>query len=227
MNLEAKLARMGVESNVLRESAIMLKVCNDWPGEAFTEELVSARYWSDFSSNAKAAAAELVRVKDMGEAEEKLAELIESLGVKKVVAVGGEELPALNHLYDELAEKTELYRDKFDIARQAPKADLGISVAEFGVGETGSVCVDTYAYESRVVGMLPPVHVVFLNPAYTVKDVETAFEVIEKVYDTGYMGFITGPSRTADIERVLSLGVHGPSRFIIMAVEQGLEGQVH
>ena len=205
----------------------MLKVCNDWPREAFTDELVSGKYWNEFSVNAKAAATELWRVPDMLEAQRKLEELIESLAVKKVVAVGGGELPALGHLYDELAKKTELYTDKFDIARQAPQADLGISVAEFGVGETGSVCVDTYAFESRVVGMLPPVHVVFLDPAYTVRDVETAFEVIEKVFKSGYMGFITGPSRTADIERVLSLGVHGPSRFIIMAVEQGLERQVH
>lgn len=218
---------MDVESNVLGECAVMLKVCNDWPREAFTDELVSGKYWNDFSVNAKAAAAELWRVPDMLEARRKLEELIESLAVKKVVAVGGEELPALSHLYDELARKTELYTDKFDIARQAPQADLGISVAEFGVGETGSVCVDTYAFESRVVGMLPPVHVIFLDPAYTVRDVETAFEVIEKVFKSGYMGFITGPSRTADIERVLSLGVHGPSRFIIMAVEQGLERQVH
>ncbi|WP_029545366.1 lactate utilization protein [Selenomonas sp. AB3002] len=205
----------------------MLKVCNDWPREAFTDELVSGKYWNDFSVNAKAAAAELWRVPDMLEARRKLEELIESLAVKKVVAVGGGELPALDYLYDELAKRTELYTDKFDIARQAPQADLGISVAEFGVGETGSVCVDTYAFESRVVGMLPPVHVVFLDPAYMVRDVETAFEVIEKVFKSGYMGFITGPSRTADIERVLSLGVHGPSRFIIMAVEQGLERQVH
>lgn len=205
----------------------MLKVCNDWPREAFTDELVSGKYWQDFSVNAKAASAELWRVKDMAEARERLEGLMEELGVKKTVAVGGEELPALGHLYDELADSWELYTDKFDIARQAPQADLGISVAEFGVGETGSVCVDTYAFESRVVGMLPPVHVVFLDPAYMVKDVEKAFEVIAKVYKEGYMGFITGPSRTADIERVLSLGVHGPSRFIVMAVEQGLERQVH
>ena len=205
----------------------MLKVCNDWPREAFTDELVSGKYWQDFSVNAKAASAELWRVKDMAEARERLEGLMEELGVKKTGAVGGEELPALGHLYDELADSWELYTDKFDIARQAPQADLGISVAEFGVGETGSVCVDTYAFESRVVGMLPPVHVVFLDPAYMVKDVEKAFEVIAKVYKEGYMGFITGPSRTADIERVLSLGVHGPSRFIVMAVEQGLERQVH
>ena len=219
---------MGVESDVLGESAIMLKVCNDWPREAFTEELVSGKYWQDFTVNAKAASAELWRVKDMAEARERLEGLMKSLKVKKTVAVGGEELPSLNYLYDELSQAGhEIYTDKFDIARQASQADLGISVAEFGVGEMGSVCVDTYAFESRVVGMLPPVHVVFLDPAYMVKDVETAFEVIAKVYKEGYMGFITGPSRTADIERVLSLGVHGPSRFIVMAVEQGLERQVH
>ena len=39
-----------------------------------------------------------------------------------------------------------------------------------------------------------------------------------KVFKKGYLGFITGPSRTADIERVLSLGVHGPHRFFIVAI---------
>jgi L-lactate dehydrogenase complex protein LldG len=102
---------------------------------------------------------------------------------------------------------------------------LGISTAEFGVGESGSVCVDTASYESRVTGMLPPTHIVFLQADHMVKNIDTAFRVISKVYKKGYMGFITGPSRTADIERVLSLGVHGPGRFIVIAVDEPAQGR--
>ena len=43
---------------------------------------------------------------------------------------------------------------------------------------------------------------------------QDAFDVLAKVFWKGYSGFVTGPSRTSDIERVLTLGVHGPSRFI-------------
>ena len=209
----------------------MEKVCKNWPAEAFDDALVNASYWGAFEENAKAASAEIVRVRNYAEAQAKVDELIHSLKAKKVVAVGGDENPALRSLYKGIgSNETTVYTEKFAIAENAPTADLGISCAEFGVGETGSVCVDTYSYEARVVGMLPPVHVIFLNAAHTVRDVTTAFQVISRVFHRGYMGFITGPSRTADIERVLSLGVHGPSRFIIMAIDDVSDvsdGRVH
>ena len=93
-------------------------------------------------------------------------------------------------------------------------------------GETGGVCVDTYSYEARVTGMLPPVHAVYINANYMTENLTTALKIISRVYKRGYVGFITGPSRTADIERVLTLGVHGPSRFFVIAIEnmEGSEG---
>ena len=179
----------------------MEKVCKNWPAEAFDDALVNASYWGAFEENAKAASAEIVRVRNYAEAQAKVDELIHSLKAKKVVAVGGDENPALRSLYKGIgSNETTVYTEKFAIAENAPTADLGI---------------------------LPPVHVVFLNAAHTVRDVTTAFQVISRVFHRGYMGFITGPSRTADIERVLSLGVHGPSRFIIMAIEDVSDGRVH
>ena len=206
----------------------MEKVCRDWSAKAFDDQLVNGSYWDEFVRNAEAASAEVLRVADMAEAGQALRRLAEEVGAARIVAVGGAEDPALQQVYAGLAQDGRaVYTDKFDIAEQAPTADMGISTAEFGIGETGSVCVDTYSYEARVVGMLPPVHVVFLNPVHTVKNVRTAFQVIRRVFDRGYMGFITGPSRTADIERVLSLGVHGPGRFIILAVDRSAERRSH
>ena len=220
MNLQVKL--------FLKEDLLMEKVCQDWSKEAFDDKLVNASYWDEFARNAETASAEIIRVANMASAARELQRISDELGAHNILAVGGAENPALQQVYDQLAESgPTVYTDKFDIAEHAPTADLGISTAEFGVGETGSVCVDTFSYESRVTGMLPPVHVVFMNSAHTVKNVRTAFEVISRVFHQGYMGFITGPSRTADIERVLSLGVHGPGRFIILAVDEDFEGRKH
>ena len=67
--------------------------------------------------------------------------------------------------------------------------------------------------------MLPYTNIVFVPAKYAVKDMSVACEIIGKVFKDGYCGFVTGPSRTADIERVLSLGVHGPNYLFIIAVE--------
>lgn len=198
----------------------MKKVCQNWAVEAFDDELVNASHWEAFEQNAKAASAEIIHVKDLPAAKTAIADLIVSLQAKSVIATGDDTLPALTSVYKDIETMgTLIYTDKFAIAEHAPTADLGISTAEFAVGETGSVCVDAYSYEARVVGMLPPSHIIILNKNHTVKNVTTAFQVISRVFKRGYMGFITGPSRTADIERVLSLGVHGPSRFFIIAVD--------
>lgn len=202
----------------------MEKVCQNWPKEAFDDALVNGDSWKEFEENAKAAAAEIYRLPDMSSVKEKVEELMKELEVNKTVAVGGDEYPALAKLYSELnADGNKVITDKFEIAEEVPTADLGISTAEFCIGETGSLCVDNYSYEARVTSMMPITNLVFVNANYTTKDVDTAFKVITKVFKKGYMGFVTGPSRTADIERVLSLGVHGPNRLIIFAMEKGLE----
>lgn len=206
----------------------MKKVCKNWVTNAFDDNLVNSSYWPEFEENATAASAEIIHAKDIQAAQTAILDLINTLNVNKIIAANDETSPELTMLYKNLEVMgKEIYTNKFDIAEHAPTADLGISTAEFGIGETGSVCVDNYSYEARVVGMLPPNHIIILNANHTVKNVTTAFQVISRVFKRGYMGFITGPSRTADIERVLSLGVHGPSRFFIIAIDEMQNGRVH
>ena len=206
----------------------MEKVCRDWAKQAFGEGLVKAEYWNDFETNAKTAAAEVFRVKNFAEGEAKLQELLKEYADRTgggIMAVGGEENPALKGIYDRIAQSgAAVYTDKFDIYEHRATADIGISTAEFCVAETGSLCVDNYSYEARVATMLPYVNIVFVNANYVVENVSVACKIIGRVFDKGYLGFVTGPSRTADIERVLSLGVHGPNKLLIIAVEDFEEG---
>ncbi|MEK7814753.1 MAG: lactate utilization protein [Chloroflexota bacterium] len=95
-------------------------------------------------------------------------------------------------------------------------ADLGITGADYAVAETGSVVVLPRRGLSRLVSVLPPVHVALVRPQEVVATLDDVFLLRRLEYyrnggDMGsYLNFITGPSRTADIEQTLVVGVHGP-----------------
>jgi L-lactate dehydrogenase complex protein LldG len=201
----------------------MKKVCENWE-QALSATKFGPEYFEEFEKRAKQAAAEIFRVKTAAEAKEIIINLVKFTNAKKIVSVYNP-LQHASGINEELKVMgVENYTDKCDIAAHAETADIGISGVEFGVAETGSVCQDAYAVESRLVSTLPPIHVVFLNSNLIVPGVEDAFTVFSTTYDRGYLSLITGPSRTADIERVLTIGVHGPSRFIIIAVDEPVIG---
>ncbi len=203
----------------------MKKVCENWEPVLQTTTY-GAEYFAEFEARAKQASAEIFRVKTAGEAKEIIMNLIKFTNAKKVVSVDNA-LQQDSGVNDEIRSAgIALYTAQADIAEHAETADIGISGVEFGVAETGSVCQDAYAIESRLVSMLPPIHVVFLPSSRIVPGVEQAFDIFSQVFHRGYLSFITGPSRTADIERVLTIGVHGPSRFIIIAVDEPVSGGV-
>ncbi len=107
--------------------------------------------------------------------------------------------------------------------RQYPGGiDMGVSLIDYGIAETGTLVLDSRSEETRLSTMLSEIHVAILE---TSKIRETALAMTEEltgmVGDPGsYMAFITGASRTADIERVLAIGVHGPLELHIMLVEE-------
>ncbi len=196
----------------------MQKICYEWD-KLLKSDFVSGKYWEDFKENALAVSTEIKEIKSYEEALPIIEEVADKMEAKKIAGIGGAENPELAKIYDKLKAKYEVYTDKFDITKNCNTLDIGITVGEFGVGETGSVCVDNYAYEARLASMLPPMNMIFMKKNYIVNNMQDAFDVLEKVFDKGYTGFVTGPSRTSDIERVLTLGVHGPSRVILFALE--------
>jgi L-lactate dehydrogenase complex protein LldG len=178
----------------------------------------------EFEERAKAVSAEVFRVATMADAREAFIRLVEAAGVKKAVVVESPLQVAAGITEALRSRNIEVYTEPTDIAEHAATADIGISGVEFGVAETGSVFQEGAAIATRLVTILPPFHVVFLPSANIVPGITEAFEVIAQNFERGYVGFITGPSRTADIERVLTIGVHGPGRFAVIAVDEEPKG---
>lgn len=112
------------------------------------------------------------------------------------------------------------------VARPSPEpilqAGIGITRAVAGVAETGSILVHLDDVDGRLLTMLPGIHVAFLHRDAVVDSLEeglllTRYLVLKSHAEgrPSYLSWVTGPSRTADIERVLTIGVHGPRELHI------------
>lgn len=100
--------------------------------------------------------------------------------------------------------------------------DVGVSECECLVAQTGSVMFSTRSSGGRALSILPPVHVVIARREQLVGDLTDAYALVRKKYGENLpdcLGFITGPSRTGDIERILVLGAHGPKELFVFWVE--------
>ncbi len=108
----------------------------------------------------------------------------------------------------------------YDIAA-LESCDVGITECDALIAQTGSVLVTTRSAGGRALSALPPHHVVLARRAQMLPDLPAAFALLRERYGDNYpslISFITGPSRTGDIERILVLGAHGPKRLTILCV---------
>ncbi len=141
--------------------------------------------------------------------------------------------PALEQAYPALRQHLEargITPTPIDVANPAatfgPLA-IGISAASLGVAETGSYAIaDSIA--DRLVRMLAYRHIVVLDVARLVPGLDEAgawlrdrFMGADGAAAERYASFITGPSRTADIEMSLSVGAHGPAELRIALLDSG------
>ncbi len=97
--------------------------------------------------------------------------------------------------------------------------DVGITGCDCLVAQTGSVVVTSRSCGGRALSVLPPHHVVLARRDQMVGGLPEAFELLHSSYGKDYpsmISFITGPSRTGDIERILVLGAHGPKRLTVL-----------
>ena len=149
--------------------------------------------------------------------------LADSLGVRRAVRTTQDvfvDIP-LDQAFLDRGMVLSVAAQGVGIDRQAVRdgiidAEMGITGADYAVAETGSVVVVPRQGLSRLASLVPPVHVALVRPQDVVETLDDVFLLRRLEYhrnggDMGsYLNFITGPSRTADIEQTLVVGVHGP-----------------
>lgn len=108
----------------------------------------------------------------------------------------------------------------FQFCREtAAEARVGITRIEWALADTGTLAGDSTPVEGRLASTLPPVHIALVATDRILADMPSLLARITP-RESGYISMITGPSRTADIERVLTIGVHGPERLIIVFIDE-------
>ena len=113
-----------------------------------------------------------------------------------------------------------------EIRRRLAQTGLGITGADYAVAETGSVIILPRRGLSRLVSVVPPVHLAIVRPRDVLASLDDLFLLRRLEYhsnggDMGsFLNFITGPSRTADIEQTIVVGVHGPRAVHLILLEQ-------
>ena len=109
---------------------------------------------------------------------------------------------------------------EYDV-RELESCEVGISQCEALIAQTGSVLVSSRSSGGRALSILPPHHVVLALRDQLLPDLPTAFALLKSKYQADFpslISFITGPSRTGDIERILVLGAHGPKKLTVLSL---------
>jgi len=121
----------------------------------------------------------------------------------------------------------DVYDGDFRKAGHFPGA--GVTFCNFAMADTGTVVLESTAEEVRLSTTLPEKHFVLVDPENILEDNLAAAEPMTRMHtgnEPKFVAYVTGPSRTADIERVLTIGCHGPRELHILVIE-GLSSDLY
>lgn len=107
------------------------------------------------------------------------------------------------------------HRSEAEFISKAIEAGIGITAVDYALADTGTLVLITGAGRARSVSLLPPVHVAVLKPQQIISGLDELIPLLDVELASAVV-FITGPSRTADIELTLVVGVHGPQELHVI-----------
>jgi L-lactate utilization protein LutC len=156
---------------------------------------------------------QVIRVRNWDQAREAIGQMLTEREVTSIALAGDYLKPALP------------FWKKWNVAADfasVEKAEVGVIQADYGLSQTGSVALVASAGKPRTVSLLPPVCFFALSVFDMLESMVSLMEELERRHQKGEMpatvNVVTGPSRTADIELSLTVGVHGPGEVHVVLV---------
>ncbi len=184
-----------------------------WPRTDPAADKLVERFADEFNG----VQGELIRCGSMDEARRKLAELVQKSGW---TVIGSVDRPICRELTAELAAEQVAWAKAGWEPQAMAELSAGLVAAERLLADTGSCMIVCDTPEQRLMCYLPPVCVVIARVDQLAEHMPAAWEEIARQTAEprrrGEFVLITGPSRTADIEKILILGVHGPKRLVVI-----------
>jgi Uncharacterized conserved protein len=166
-----------------------------------------------FKQNVESVNAHCIITTDVTDA---LRQIIADLKARRIAISDDANVERWLRLTDLEIEKLGVVPDAQDIFR----FDVGITTAQAAIAETGTLVLDSAHERHRLVSLVPPVHIAIVAASRireTLSDALTLLQNTREISPT--VTFITGPSRTADIELTLAIGVHGPQELYVIVNE--------
>ncbi len=187
-----------------------------WPETGADREAMLQR----FAQELETVQGELVRCGSVDEARAKFAELAREDGW---TSLGAMDRPPCRELADGLDAASVVWDPAEGDARQMADLSAGLVSADHLLADTGSCVVACLSASDRMLCYLPPVCVVTARVENLLEHMPALWEHIAPLAKEperrGEHVIITGPSRTADIEKILILGVHGPKRLVVLLID--------
>jgi len=127
----------------------------------------------------------------------------------------------------ESASTVAMTTQRLELRALLARADLGLSGVDYVIAETGTLVLMARAGQMRGVSLLPPVHVAIARTSQVIATLADCLLLAQAAgadpqqYLTSCISFVTGPSRTGDIELKLTIGVHGPGELHLLVLDDG------
>jgi L-lactate dehydrogenase complex protein LldG len=180
----------------------------DLPHYPFNEELPEVQFAEEFT----AAAGQFIFCEDEVQFIESLLNLAEERKWRKIYCWE----PALQ---DILAKYDYPF---FETDKDFEQAEVGFTLCEALIARNGSIMLSNSDMAGRRLSIYPPIHIVVAYTSQLVIDLKDAFKSLKVKYGNQLPSMITtvtGPSRTADIEKTLVMGAHGPKELFVFLLE--------
>ncbi len=169
-----------------------------------------------FTTALQAAKGEVRRVLSLEAALAELYNLLDELQAERVVV--NDEPPLVDIDFSAARPECQWYvsgRAAGDLRHFCAAADVGVSGAVAALAETGTVVIRSGSGRSRLATLLPPVHIALVAEAQLTANLFPWTSARGEAWPANVV-LVSGPSKTADIEQTLSVGIHGPGRLIVI-----------